>query len=234
MTSARPNEYAESALVDAILDSQFPPGSVLPGERTLAAQLGVTRPTLREAIQRLSRDGWLTVAHGKPTIVNDFWQVGGLNVLGKLVERQADWPPGFVTQLLEVRLHLAPAYTRAAITHSAGAVVEFLSTAENLADDPDAYAQFDWLLHHKLTVCSRNPIYTLILNGFQGFYQRIARRYFAATELRRKSALFYRDLQVCALAADPASAEALCRWVMEESLAAWEARERDATRNGEG
>ncbi len=73
-TLVRPSEHAESALVDAILDGEFPPGSVLPGERSLATQLGVTRPTLREAIQRLARDGWLTVAHGKPTVVNNFWQ----------------------------------------------------------------------------------------------------------------------------------------------------------------
>lgn len=49
----RPSEHAESALVTAILDGEFPPGSALPGERVLAGQLGVTRPTLREAIQRL-------------------------------------------------------------------------------------------------------------------------------------------------------------------------------------
>ena len=67
----RPNERAEQWLVTAILDGDLPPGSTLPAERTLATQLGVTRPTLREAIQRLARDGWLTIAHGKPTVVND-------------------------------------------------------------------------------------------------------------------------------------------------------------------
>ena len=108
---ARPSEHAESALVAAILDGKFPPGSTLPGERALAGQLGVTRPTLREAIQRLARDGWLTVAHGKPTVVNDFWSKGGLNVLGKLVEHQKHLPADFIPNLLEVRLQLAPAYT---------------------------------------------------------------------------------------------------------------------------
>src|SRR5690606_10921121 len=107
---------------------QFPPGSSLPGERTLASDLGVTRPPLREAIQRLARDGWLTVAHGKPTVVNNFWTEGGLNVLGKLVEHhQSGLPPQFISQLLEVRLHLAPAYMRAAVFRAAPQVAAVLS-----------------------------------------------------------------------------------------------------------
>ena len=68
----RPNDYAEQSLVTAILEGTFAPGDTLPGERALAAELGITRPTLREALQRLARDGWLTIHQGKPTVVNDF------------------------------------------------------------------------------------------------------------------------------------------------------------------
>lgn len=220
-TPTRPSEYVESALLEAILDGDFPPGAHLPGERILAAQLGVTRPTLREAVQRLARDGWLTVAHGKPTVVRDFWREGGLNVLGKLVEHPSHLPPDFVGQLLDVRLHLAPAYTRAAVLHAAPEVAAFLAAADQL-DGPADFAHFDWLLHHLLTVRSGNPIYTLILNGFQGFYEDIARRYFATPESRVLSAGFYGDLCSAAMAADPAAAEAVCRRVMLASIAAWD------------
>lgn len=218
----RPSEYTENALVEAVLNGEFPPGSVLPGERTLAVQLGVTRPTLREAIQRLARDGWLTVAHGKPTAVNDYWKVGGLNVLGKLVDHQSHLPPNFVTQLLEVRLQLAPAYTRAAITRAPAEVAALLSISETLEDDPAAFAHFDWLLHHKLTVCSGNPIYTLILNGFHGFYEEIAQIYFAPSEARAMSITFYRELRINAETADAGAAEALCFRVMLSSLVMWQ------------
>jgi GntR family transcriptional regulator, negative regulator for fad regulon and positive regulator of fabA len=59
----------------------FPPGSNLPGERELAVQFGVTRPTLREVLQRLERDGWIEIRQGKPTRVRDYWQEGNLAVL---------------------------------------------------------------------------------------------------------------------------------------------------------
>lgn len=218
---SRPSEYTETTLVAAILDGAFPPGSVLPGERTLAAQLGVTRPTLREAIQRLSRDGWLTVAHGKPTVVNDFWIKGGLNVLGKLVEHQNHLPENFIPQLLEVRLHLAPAYTRAAVSRVPSEVLAVLEDGATLEDTPEAYARFDWHLHQQLTIYSGNPIYTLILNGFQGFYEDIARHYFSTTHAREVSANFYRELCLETAKPDPEAAETLCRRVMLAALDVW-------------
>lgn len=222
---ARPSEYAEAMLVAAILDGDFPPGSQLPGERTLAVQLGVTRPPLREAIQRLARDGWLTVAHGKPTVVNNFWEKGGLNVLGKLVEHRTQLPPDFISNLLEVRLQLAPAYTRAAIARAAPEVARVLASAQSLADTPPSLARFDWHLHQRLTVLSGNPIYTLILNGFQGFYETVAQRYFATSEARELSNQFYRELYRIALAADVDAAETMSRRVMLASLDMWRATE---------
>lgn len=220
-----PSEFAERALVDAILSGQFPPGSSLPGERTLAADLGVTRPPLREAIQRLARDGWLTVAHGKPTVVNDFWTEGGLNVLGKLVEHHpAGLPPDFISQLLEVRLQLAPAYTQAAVLRAAPQVAVVLSEANRPDDTPVALARYDWLLHHTLTVLSGNPIYTLILNGFRGFYEDVGRDYFSSTRARELSIAFYRDLCVAAERSDADAAEAICRQVMLAALELWQSR----------
>lgn len=217
----RPSERAEHALVAAILDSKFSPGSALPGERALAGQLGVTRPTLREAIQRLARDGWLTVAHGKPTVVNDFWSKGGLNVLGKLIEYPKHLPVDFIPNLLEVRLQLAPAYMRAAIARAPTAVADLLTTAAVIDDPPELFARFDWLLHQQMTILSGNPIYTLILNGFGGFYEDIARVYFSKDGTRDLSVAFYKDLRRIAINADPAAAEALARRVMLISLDVW-------------
>ena len=82
----KPAEMAESRLLEAILSGNFPINSSLPGERELAEQIGVTRPTLREALQRLARDGWLDIQHGKPPRVRDFWREGGLAVLEVLAQ----------------------------------------------------------------------------------------------------------------------------------------------------
>ena len=64
----RPTQYAEKVLVTAILDGTYPTGTSLPNERNLAEQIGITRPTLRETLQRLAGEGWIKIHHGKPTL----------------------------------------------------------------------------------------------------------------------------------------------------------------------
>jgi GntR family transcriptional regulator, negative regulator for fad regulon and positive regulator of fabA len=219
----RPATHAEHALVAAILHGDFPPGSSLPAERELAVQVGVTRPTLREALQRLARDGWLTIQQGKPTVVNDYWREGGLGVLAALAYPANGWPipSDFIPNLLQVRLHLAPAYTRAAVERDASRVAGLLDSLPDLAETPEAFAAFDWRLHHALTVASGNPIYTLILNGFARFYEQMACRYFSRSEARATSQAYYRNLRSAALRSDAEDAEALTREVMQRSIDLW-------------
>jgi GntR family negative regulator for fad regulon and positive regulator of fabA len=217
----RPAEYAEKALISAILNNEFPPGSTLPGERDLAAQLGVTRPTLREVLQRLDRDGWLDIQHGKATRVTDYWREGGLNVLSALVRYGDTLPPEFIPNLLSVRLALAPTYTRLAVEHHPDQVVQLLAEGVDLPDIPQSFAAFDWRLHHALTVASENPVFTLILNGFSGFYEQMAVKYFVSETARLASKKFYTYLQQAAQRADADGAERLAREIMQKSITIW-------------
>ncbi|MEW6567951.1 MAG: fatty acid metabolism transcriptional regulator FadR [Chloroflexota bacterium] len=226
----RPTELAETRLIEAVLSGHFPIGASLPPERDLALQLGVTRPTLREALQRMARDGWVEIRHGRPTRVRDYWHEGSLGVLAGIARHRDHLPPHFVPDLLHVRLALAPAYTRLAVARTAAQVVEVLEPYASLPDSPDALAQADWDLHRFLAIASGNPVFTLILNGFGDLYLTLARRYFATPKARRHSAAFYRDLLRAARAGNADEAEAIARRVMSESLELWqrlEARAQD-------
>lgn len=226
----RPVDYAETTLVAAVLDGRFPPGSALPAERELAAMLGITRPTLREALRRLERDGWLTVQQGKTTLVNDFWRDGGLNILSAIVRHGRLVSPEFVTALLEVRLHLAPAYTAAAVEREAGRVAALLAGAGELADAAPVYAAYDWRVQRELTILSGNPVYTLILNAFTGFYEEMAALYFAQEAARQASQAYYLELLAAARDADGPRAGKITREIMERSIRFW----KSASGAGEG
>jgi GntR family negative regulator for fad regulon and positive regulator of fabA len=219
----RPTEYAENQLINAILRGDYPIDSVLPAERELATRVGVTRPTLREALQRLARDGWLEIRQGKSTRVRDYWQEGSLGVLGALARHASTLPEDFVPNLLAVRLALAPAYTRQAVQCQPQAVAATLQRYVNLADDPAVFAAFDWKLHHRLTILSGNPIFTLILNGFADLYPAMAERYFQAEAARESSRGFYAGLLAAASVGDALTAEAVTRSVMAASLSLWQA-----------
>jgi hypothetical protein len=61
-------EQAAQALRGALLDGTL--SDPLPGEHTLSAQLGISRPTLRAALAILAREGLLAAARGRRTRLN--------------------------------------------------------------------------------------------------------------------------------------------------------------------
>ncbi len=209
----------------ALLSGRLSPGSSLPPERELAASLGVTRPTLREALKKLDRDGFVSVRHGLPTRVNDVWTEGGLSVLAALAEH-GDVPKGFVRQLLEVREVLAPAYAREAVRRAPARVAAYLGAADALGTDPDSWTTYDWRLHRLLAISSGNPVYVLILNGFRELFARMARIYFERPAARAASREFYAALRAAAEAGDPDAAGAAARDVMTRSVGLWRPIER--------
>ena len=61
----------QSEVVDSVLDliERLPVGKAIPSERQLSAMLGVSRPTLRAALDGLVRDGYLVRRQGSGTFV---------------------------------------------------------------------------------------------------------------------------------------------------------------------
>lgn len=67
----RISDAIASSLERRILEGSLKPGDRLPPERELAAELGVSRPSLREAIQKLASKGMLHSRQGGGTYVTD-------------------------------------------------------------------------------------------------------------------------------------------------------------------
>jgi GntR family negative regulator for fad regulon and positive regulator of fabA len=217
----KPIELSEARLVEAILDGTFPINSTLPAERDLAVQLGVTRPTLRETLQRLSRDGWIEIHHGKATRVRDYWHEGNLLILNAIARHQSTLPSNFVPNLLQIRLLLAPAYTRLAMQNSLNETIRLLESMQQVLDTAEEFTRVDLELHCRLTVLSNNPIFTLILNGFGDLYGTMGRVYFQRQQNRDHSRSFYKKLLSAVLSNDPFLVEEVTRRVMEDSISLW-------------
>ncbi|MFI8324018.1 GntR family transcriptional regulator [Streptomyces sp. NPDC085529] len=114
----RPVVALYERIADAVHDGTYPPGSTLPSEPKLAAELGVSRPALREALLLLQEDGLLTVRRGVGRTVNarpprrGFEHVqpleelvgGGTGPRVRALLRSVEEPTDFTTQHL-----LAPA-----------------------------------------------------------------------------------------------------------------------------
>ena len=216
----RPTQYVEKNLVTAILDGTYSCGMTLPNERSLAQQLGVTRPTLRETLQRLAGEGWITIHHGKPTVVNDYWQEGGLRLLGTLSKYSDYLPNGFITHLLEVRLTMLPSVAGRAARFQPEILLNCLAEARNLAEDAGAFSNFDWKLQMLMARNSQNPVFSLILNDFAQIFANMAKRYFKLNTARQASRTFYSEL-TRAIENSTNMVEDVVKKAMEQSILIW-------------
>lgn len=218
----KPAELAESRVMEAILDGTFPINSHLPGERSLAESLGVTRPTLREALQRLERDGWVEIQQGKSTRIRDYWQEGKLGVLNALSRYPGQLPPDFIQHLLTVRVAMAPTYTALAIQAAPDAILGVLGSHPQASETPQQFSRFDWELQHQLTLLSQNTVFTLILNSFKDLFLKLAPFYFQQSDARAHSAYYYDDLAAAVADHDAEKGAQLTRSIMRESLNFWQ------------
>lgn len=213
----RASAFVESELLKLILST--PIGDSLPSERDLANQFQINRQPVREALQRLSRDGWLQINHGKSTTIRDYKTEGGLSILDTLA-RQHLLDQGWVGSLLEVRAAIAPTYTAAAIENNVEKIDLFLADANSLNDSAEAFTEYDWQLHRLLTIESRNPIYPMLLNSFEWIYYKAGFHYFSLPEGRESSLHFYNGLR--SLLPNSTEAELTVRKVMKYSIDIWQ------------
>ncbi|MEU4709082.1 GntR family transcriptional regulator [Nocardia salmonicida] len=91
-----------------VLGGELAAGSTLPSERQLAEALGVSRPAVREALQRLAAAGLVAVRQGEATTVLDYRRSAGLEVLPRLLLRGNSIDPAVARSILEARLHNGP------------------------------------------------------------------------------------------------------------------------------
>ncbi len=74
----------------SILSGEFAPGDKLPPERELAEMFGVSRPSVREALNVLASSGLVQSYQGGGTVVMSLVDTTGSNTLSELIRVQQD------------------------------------------------------------------------------------------------------------------------------------------------
>jgi GntR family negative regulator for fad regulon and positive regulator of fabA len=202
ITARSPAAFAEEYIVDSIWNGKFPPGTILPAERELSELIGVTRTTLREVLQRLARDGWLTIQHGKPTKVNNIWETGGLHILETITRLDDEGSLTLADQLLDVRTQFGGIFFRFAMKENAEKMSELFANVANIEKNAQSYIDFDWQVQHQCAFLSGNPVYLLMLNGFRSIYYRLGSFYFSHSATRDLCHKHYLNLSEIVLTHD--------------------------------
>ena len=111
------------------------PGAPLPSERKLAELLGVSRPAVREALQRLAQAGLVEVRQGDTTTVRDYRRHGGLELLPTLLVVGGELDLGVARSLLEARRMIGPQVAALAARKLAGAPEQRHEVGEVLREE---------------------------------------------------------------------------------------------------
>jgi len=216
----RPAQFTEHTLIQSILDGTYPFGSVLPAERKLAEQFGVTRQTIREALQRLAGEGWITICHVKPTQINNDRETGGLRFLGTMARQSAAVPQSVIIYLIQLRNILIPPIARLAVTNKPS-IISAKLTERNKRKTPEAFTEFDWQLQQLMAVHSENPVYPMILNDFTSIFQTMGISYFIEKDARQASLTYYKNLQSAMKQNNIDSEESIVRDAMKQGIDIW-------------
>src|SRR5436190_1463551 len=162
-----------ATLLEAVLAGRYAPGEKLPTQRTLAADLGVTMSSLREALKRLEQMGLVEARQGDAMRVRDWREHGGLDVVAHLLFRSGGVDAGMLADLLEAReLMLCDMAELAARRGGSGQLdrLRELAAALDRAADAEQARLEDFAFFAELAEAAGNLVFVLVMNSIRDLY----------------------------------------------------------------
>ncbi|MCB1957917.1 MAG: FCD domain-containing protein [Rhodocyclaceae bacterium] len=156
----RISDAVAAELETRILEGAFKPGDRIPAERELSLELGVSRPSLREAIHKLVSKGMLITRHGGGTFVTDRLTAAFFDPWQEMLRAH----PNLQGDLLDFR-HMLEGNTGAlAAARATDADIERLDAAYQTLcaaferDDLEASAKADVAFHQTIAEAAHNVL----------------------------------------------------------------------------
>lgn len=161
-------------ILAGVVAGEITPGSSLPGERQLAETLGVSRPVVREAMQRMAQAGLVEVRHGGATTVREFSRFAGLDLLPRLLVRDGELDLSVVRSILEARLAVGPEVAALAAERGTTDLADALrGTVDALAatDDPVAMQRHALAFWDHVVDGADSVVFRLMFNSLRATYE---------------------------------------------------------------
>jgi GntR family transcriptional repressor for pyruvate dehydrogenase complex len=210
LLAAPRTETAIARIRDLIASGELVPGSRLPPEHELAAQLGLSRNTAREAVRALVTARVLDVRRGDGTYVTSLTPDLLLEGVGSAVELLRD---DGALEVLEVRRYLEPAATALAASRIDGEGLRALRAAIQRmreSDDDEQFVAHDAEFHARVATTSGNGTLASLLNGLSSRTMRVrVLRATAGADVLQRAIDQHEGIYAALAAGDPNLAHAM-------------------------
>lgn len=201
-------------LLGKILSGELRPGLHLPTEREMAAEMGVSRSSVHQAIVELELQGFVSIVPRHGTIVNDFRKYPTPQSLGALMSSDSlELDRSLFDDMMDTRLWLESECARRACTHIFDSTIDEMQEISRRMVLPGAdLTELIYSFHYKLTQASGNSLYAMIFRGFEPVLRKmIAHHYSVRPEGIAVSAAMRLELIDCIRRKDEnAAAECVC------------------------
>lgn len=162
ISPVRSTDAVAQRIEQLILEQRLTPGSALPSERQLAAQLTVSRNVLREALSSLSSKGLVRVEPGRGAFVQEPSTDALRQSLTLLLRlRQVS-----LVDLCDARELIEPATARLAAERATEedrrALADCMAALDAAHDDAAAHVEADLALHRAITHAARHGVFDAI------------------------------------------------------------------------
>ena len=165
-------------LREELINGVYPPNTPLPSENELADRFGVSRLTMRSALQRLSAEGWISVSHGRASLVLDYRDHIKLDLLPELLISFSDKIISLedfsfyhrFLQWLHGSIHIAAC--RKAKSDDKPELMEIVSRFSEKLTVHEIW-DLDFQFYRKLARISRNVILMMLQNSHRNIYQNL-------------------------------------------------------------
>ena len=147
------NKNAVAALRSFISEGGYSPGDRLPPERELIGDLGMSRTTLRRALDALERDGEIWRHVGKGTFIASNVPFNGVESLASLSRQMTP------VRTMRARLCIEPAIAREAAINASKEAVTRIMAAKNKAVNAATWTEYeeqDDLFHRAVAEAADN------------------------------------------------------------------------------
>jgi GntR family transcriptional regulator, transcriptional repressor for pyruvate dehydrogenase complex len=205
----RLSDKVTEAILETIASNQLKPGDLLPTERQLGEQFGVSRTVIREAVRALRAKGMLEVKGGS-----------GVRIVavdeGTVRESMRHFVKGSeldYTKVDEVRrvLEVAAAGLAAerATPEDIERINETIEQMDNSCEDVENTVQFDIAFHRALASSTHNELFLVLHDSMGEMLLEVRRRNLARGAARRRLVVeMHRRIRDAVAAHDPDAARA--------------------------
>jgi GntR family transcriptional regulator, transcriptional repressor for pyruvate dehydrogenase complex len=181
-------------LKERIIDGEFLSSEKLPSENMLSEEYGVSRLSVRAALQKLNTLGLVDIRVGEGSFVQEINFGNFMSEISDLIAQDS-----MTKYLFEFRENIEKTCTNFAIARATEEEIQKLKEiAEDLLTvakekDYDNYVELDYQFHYQLCKMSQNKLYDMVYSSIKDLFKMSIRK-----NIAESANLYKLDLVECA------------------------------------